>query len=232
MFLDDDIAAVICARGGYGSIRLLEMVEWEQIALHPKIFIGFSDITTLHAALFSRCGWVTFHGPTVTTLSIADGDTLAEFKRALLDSKPQNLTIGQGKALRPGVAQGKLIGGNLTTLNHLLGTPFAVGCERSILLIEDIGEAPYRVDRMLTQMRMAGMFAGLAGVVVGQFKDCGSEEEILHIIEDRFGDLGIPISTGWPIGHESRNMTIALGISVRLDADRGEMQFLEAATRG
>jgi muramoyltetrapeptide carboxypeptidase len=229
MFMDDSVDAVMCARGGYGTLRLLAHLDYDLIRAHPKAFIGFSDITALHAVIQDRCGLVTFHGPTVTTLGKAEATTRDSFQKALTGATPACVAVDNGRVLKQGVAEGILAGGNLTTLNHLLGTPFAAHFHGTVLLIEDTHEAPYRIDRMLTQMRLAGCFEGLAGVLTGSFHECGALEDIDRVIVDCFDDMAIPILAGCAIGHDSLNLTVPLGVRVRLDAQSGELRFLESA---
>ncbi len=229
VFTDDTIDAVMCARGGYGTLRLLSRLDYDLIRSHAKAFIGFSDITALHVALGLRSGLVTFHGPTVTTLGKADRRTLDSFREVLTGTVPFRITAQNGRVIRPGAAEGVLAGGNLNTLNHLLGTPFAPHYRGAILLIEDTREAPYRVDRMLTQMRLAGIFDGLAGVAAGSFKDCGRPDEIDKVIEACFGDMGIPILAGCGIGHDAPNATVPLGVRVQLVTAQARLCALESA---
>jgi muramoyltetrapeptide carboxypeptidase len=231
MFLDDSVDAVMCARGGYGTLRLLAQLDYDLIRAHPKVFIGFSDITALHTVFQNRCGLVTFHGPTVTTLGMADAVTLDSFRRTLTTAAPFCLAVEGKRVLRPGMAEGIFTGGNLATLNHLLGTPFASHFGGAILLIEDTHEAPYRIDRMLTQMRMAGSFEGLKGVVAGSFHGCGAAQDIDRVIADCLGDMAIPILSGCGVGHDAPNLTIPLGVGVRLDTQKGEVHFFESALR-
>lgn len=227
VFSDNRVDAVMCARGGFGSLHLLSHIDYDIIRNHPKPFIGFSDITALHCAFFSRAGLVTFHGPMVGTLGASDGQTN--------NSWQQNLSAGDGgiskhqmHAVKSGQAEGIVAGGNLSTLCHLLGTPFSPSFAGRIVFIEEINEAPYRIDRMLSQMMMAGCFNGLAGLVLGTFKDCGPDNEILGVIERVFKDVQRPILAGLPVGHGTTNLTMPLGVKARLDADRAELVYLES----
>lgn len=229
MFMDEAVDAVMCARGGYGTLRLLSRLDYDLIRAQPKAFIGFSDITALHMAFQLRSGLVTFHGPTVTTLGKADAATVDSFFEAVTRAAPLRTAIPNGRVIRPGRAEGILTGGNLNTLNHLLGTPFARSYRGAILLLEDTHEAPYRIDRMLTQMRMAGAFEGVAGVLAGSFTECGNPDDIDRVIEGCFGDLGIPVLAGCAIGHDGPNMTVPLGVTVRLDTAQVELTGLESA---
>ncbi len=227
MFGDDDVQAVMCARGGYGALRILERLDYDLLSAHPKPLVGFSDITALHQALFAKCGLVSFHGPTVTTLWKEDADTRRAWRTALTSTEAQTVTLRAEDFLLPGKALGVLVGGNLTVLSHLIGTSYWVSLEAKILLIEDIGEAPYRIDRMLTQMRLAGLLEGLGGVVVGSFHRCGDLEQIHRMVTALFAPMAIPVAAGLPIGHGDTNLTIPLGAVARLDSDAGVLDFPE-----
>lgn len=230
MFADDGVHAIMCARGGYGSLRLLQSLDYALIAAHPKPFIGFSDTTALHQAIRLKTGLVTFHGPMVCSLEPSDaaaGSALQQTLQAAVMGPPQ---IGGLRTLQPGRAEGILVGGNLSTLCSLVGTPFAETYRDKVLFLEDRGERPYRIDRMLVQMKLAGCFEGLAGLVLGSFTDCGAGEEIDAIVRQLFDDRPIPIMAGLAAGHQHPNWTLPLGVRVVLDADNGILRFQEAAT--
>lgn len=230
LFTDPSIQAVICARGGYGSMRILPFLDVKTIRKHPKIFLGFSDISVLLSVIQDWCDLITFHGPVVTTLANAAEETITSLLTILTSGTTLELTPEKGIIIKPGVASGRMAAGNLTTLCHLVGTPYAPTFNGKILLLEDIGEAPYRIDRMLTQMKLAGCFNGMAGLVLGSFKDCGSLNEIFNVVLRIFEDTDIPILAGFDIGHGKQNFTIPLGLSATLDADRKQLLFHEPAT--
>lgn len=230
MFRDDAADAVMCARGGYGALRLLATLDYDLIGANPKPFIGFSDITALHQALFVKTGLVTFHGPMVCTLAHGDIPSRTSLQDALAADRPVRLRTDTALPVRPGRAQGILVGGNLANLCHLIGTPFAACYRGCILFIEEIGEAPYRIDRMLTQMRLAGCLEGIAGVVLGAFKDCGDLSEIAELVGRTFAGASVPILAGMAAGHGDRNLTLPLGLPAMMDADAGELMLLECAT--
>lgn len=230
MWADERVDAVICARGGYGSLRILPLLNFQQMVARPMPFIGFSDICTLHQQFLFQVGLVTFHGPTVCSLVEADEQTRGAFFEALTGEVPLQIVAESPRVIAPGRSQGILTGGNLTTLCHLVGTAYAPSYEKCVLFIEDRGEEPYRIDRMLVQMKMAGCFRGLAGLILGTFKDCGSMDDIIHIIGDVFGDLDVPVLAGFAAGHTHRNLILPFGVEVRLDADRGELTLLESPT--
>ncbi len=227
MVADHQVQAVMAARGGYGALRIMETLDYRQIGAASKAFIGFSDMTALHRAIYLRSGLVTFHGPMVTTMARSDETTRLSWYRTLTEPVAPSIDLSSARVLKPGIAQGVLTGGNLTTLCHLTGTAIGAGFQGHILLLEDIGEVPYRIDRMLTQMIMTGLFNGVAGLVLGSFEDCGSGDEIDALVLERFKDWPIPIVSGAPIGHGRSNWTVPLGISVRLDTAKGDLVFVE-----
>lgn len=229
LFADTTVQAIACARGGYGSMRTLGFLDFETIQKFPKIFVGFSDISVLLSVLHDRCDLVTFHGPVVTTLADADPETVAAMQRALTSDAPLELSPENGMVVRPGLASGPVAGGNLTTLCHLVGTPYAPSFKGKILLLEDLGEAPYRIDRMLTQMKLAGCFNGIAGLILGSFKECGFLSEIYALVGDLFDEMDVPVMAGFEIGHGRRNIMIPLGLGATLDTGKERLLFHEAA---
>lgn len=231
LFDDERVDAVACARGGYGSLRILRLLDYERIAAHPKVFIGFSDATALLTTITERCGFAAFHGPVVTGLAEASESTVAALLAAVASDAPLILRPPTAVTVRPGSAAGVVCGGNLTTLCHLLGTPFQPSFRNRILFLEDRGEAPYRIDRMLTQLKLAGCLKGVRGIVLGAFTDCGSLPEILAIVRERLADAAIPMLAGMEAGHTEPNLTLPLGVKAVLDAGRGSLSF-ECATEG
>ncbi|MDH4204777.1 MAG: LD-carboxypeptidase [Desulfobacteraceae bacterium] len=230
LFADPSVQAIVCARGGYGSMRILPFLDFETILKHPKIFLGFSDISALLSVLYDQYGLVTFHGPVVTTLANATEKTIMAMKTALTSDAPLELIPEDGRVIKPGVCSGILTGGNLTTLCHLVGTSYAPNFRGKILLLEDVGEMPYRIDRMLTQMKLAGCFNGIAGLILGAFKECGHLNEIVEIFDNIFEDADIPISVGFDLGHGKHNLTIPMGLGAMLDTDKKRLLFHEPAT--
>lgn len=230
-FADSSIQAIFCAKGGFGSIRILPLLDFEGISKNPKIIVGFSDITSLLVAVYLRCNLVTYHGPTVTTLGNSDQKTKDALTAALSSDAPIEMKTSKGVTLQTGSVSGPILAGNLTTLCHLVGTPYEPPFEGHILLLEDRGEAPYRLDRIMSQMKLAGCFAELAGVVLGSFKDCGQQKEIHTIIKDIFADQPLPILAGLDFGHSPTNLTIPIGLEATLDADRHTLAFQTSATR-
>lgn len=230
MFGDPAIKAVICARGGFGALRILPLLDYEAVRRNPKIFMGFSDVSALLSVFSQRCALVVFHGPMATTLAGEGPESTAAMFSAIASMEPLELLPAEGAVVRPGRASGPVAGGNLTTLCHLTGTPYAPSYEGRILLLEDRGEAAYRIDRMLTQMKMAGCFAGLTGLVLGSFEDCADAGEIHRIFAEVFDDFDIPILAGFDVGHGRTNLTVPLGLRATLDTDRMSLAFDEPAT--
>ncbi len=232
LFADRSIDAIICARGGYGSMRILSMLDYDAIKNNPKIFVGFSDITILLSVLFTRCNLVTFHGPVVTSLADASEETKLSLLSNITSDNSLEIKLPSGRTIKSGVAAGDVCGGNLTMLCHLVGTPFAPDFENKILFLEDRGEAPYRIDRMLVHMALAGCFKGLSGIILGTFEECGPIEDVIKIIVEVFEKYSIPILAGLDAGHGRHNLTIPLGIEATLDADRHSLIYHRAATVG
>ena len=229
MFADQDIKAVFCARGGYGSLRILDLVDYDLIRKHPKVFVGFSDISALLGVLMDQCGLTVFHGPVVTMLGKEDKETAAGLEAALTATAPMAIPAFSGSVISAGSCMGVVRGGNLATLCHLVGTPYAPDFSGSIVVLEDVGEAPYKIDRMLCQMRMAGCFDGAAGLALGTFTDCGDNGDALAVFSDVFKDTGIPILAGFDIGHGSINLTFPMGIPAVLDTEKRTLAYTEAA---
>ena len=230
LFADPEVGAIVCARGGFGSMRTLAHLDFDQIRRYPKVLVGFSDITALLNVLGERCGLVGFHGPVVTSLAETEAQTVDSLFSAISSEAVVDLSAKDGRTLSPGRVTAPLAGGNLTTLCHLTGTQFTPSFAGKILLLEDINEAPYRIDRMLSQMRMAGCFDDLAGLVLGAFSGCGSEDDLRAIIEDIFGNMGVPILSGLDVGHSPVNLTVPMGLEATLDADERRLFFHEPAT--
>ena len=241
MFADPAVHAVLCGRGGYGAVRILDHIDWAAIAANPKPFIGYSDITTLHLAIERHAPMVTFHGPVLTTLG--GGLTPAAesaFWSVLERDEPLGLcdTEGAGaKTLVSGRAEGRLAGGCLALLSAAAGTPEAPDFAGRIVLIEDVGERVYRVDRMLMQLLRAGQLQRAAGFVIGtvtgwdEKETCEPPITLDRVWRDYIVPLGKPAVTGFPIGHEPNPMTLPLGCLARLDADAGTIEILESAVR-
>ena len=219
VFADSTVQAIVCARGGFGSMQILPYLNYEAIRRHPKLLMGFSDITALLCALYQYSGLVSCHGPVVTTLKNAGSKTLESVFNVLTLGELPAIQVERGKTLSPGKASGPVICGNLTTLCHLTGTPFQPKLNGCILILEDRGEKPYRIDRMLTQMKLAGVFNGLCGLGIGTFENCGEADELFEIIDRIFNPIHIPILAGFNIGHGPDNIALPFGLEAVLDAD-------------
>ncbi len=225
LFADDAIKAIFCARGGFGCLRVLPYLDYDLIKEHPKTLIGFSDITALLVTMMQRCSLAGVHGPVVTSLAFADEDSKMRLKQVLTASDPVDLSPTDPVVVKPGRANGVLTGGNLATLCHLVGTDYAPDFSGKIVLLEDVNEAPYSVDRMLTQMRLAGCFDAMAGLLLGSFKECGSLEDILAVVEDLFADFDGPILAGFAVGHGETNLAMPVGIEADLDTASGSLKY-------
>ena len=238
MFVRDDIRAIICARGGYGANYLLQVLNPEKIAPHPKIFVGYSDPTALLTCFADNASFVTFHGPMVTKdFAVADGVDFDSWHNAL--GGATDWQIGEDSGAKPliaGEAEGILYGGCLSILVASLGTPHEIRPAGTILFLEDIAAKPYQIDRMLMQLKLGGRLKEVRGIVFGEMLGCRQsadqdytlEEVILRIV----GDLGIPVAFGLRSGHVSRaNITLPIGVRARLEVGSGvNLHIMEAAT--
>ena len=238
MFVRDDIRAIVCARGGYGSNYLLPALDLTKVAAHPKIFVGYSDLTTLLTWFADKANLVTFHGPMVAKdFAVTDGVDLLSWQNALSGEEAWAIPEDSGaKPLVPGEAEGILYGGCLSMLVAALGTPYDIHIAGTILFIEDLAAKPYQIDRMLMQLKLAGKLNGVRGIVFGEMIDCRQsstqdytlEEVVLRVV----GDLGIPVALGLRSGHVSRaNITLPIGVRARLEVgSEVKLRILEAAT--
>lgn len=227
-FWRPDTRAIFCARGGYGVMRLLARLR---LPGRPKPVIGFSDVTALHGAL-QAAGRVSIHGPVLTHLGTLDEATAAALFRLLED--PAERPVLQGEPVVPGVAEGVLVGGNLSVLTRLLGTPFFPPAERAILFFEDVGERPYRLDRMWHHLALAGVLAKVAGVAMGTFEDCAEKSgswTAEQVLRELARAAGLPAVIGLPVGHGRANLPFPLGARARLDGATGRLELLEGAVQ-
>ncbi|MCP4578543.1 MAG: LD-carboxypeptidase [Deltaproteobacteria bacterium] len=231
MLQDRDTKAVFCARGGYGSLRLLDRIDYDLIRSNPKILVGFSDITALLMAVHAKTGLVTFHGPMVRGLDRGHQSNWESLLRLLTSDKPAKPDLSGCSVLAPGRAKGPLIGGNLSMICHLLGTPFMPRLDGCILFLEDRGEALYRLDRMLTHLALAGGLKGISGLIAGQFEGCGETADINRLFSDIISEPGIPLVTGFPVGHGKQNLALPLGLTADLDTETMTLTIKEACIR-
>lgn len=246
MFADDGVDAIWCVRGGYGASRILPALDYAGMQRHPKPLIGYSDITALHMAIHRHAGLVTFHGP--VAFRAFTPYTLGELRRVLWTGEtptrlggPPPFERAEGRVdwdnrvttLVPGKARGRLLGGNLCLMSHLCGTPYFPDLRGAILFLEDVEEAYYRIDRMLTQLWLSGALAGVAGIVFGKFTSCDPSPFFLQnrpledILAERCRALGIPAVSGVMIGHVEDQTTLPIGCLAELDADAATLTLLE-----
>lgn len=231
MWAASDVKALLAVRGGYGSLRMVDLLDMELIRRHPKILIGYSDITVLLHAIFKATGLVTFLGPVATSLPRCDHASRATFSgmlagRYAVEYEPTVLDVLVG-----GEAQGRLLGGNLTSLVHLLATPYELSWDNAILLLEEVGESIYRIDRMLTHLAKAGRFSGLAGLILGSFTEAPFAQPVDNAavnqrILELFAEHNIPIWSNFPVGHTNRNLTLPMGLEAKMDSATGSLQLL------
>ena len=246
MFRDPEVKGVFAIRGGYGSEHLLDRIDYGLLRANPKVFLGYSDITALHLAIQKHAGLVTFHGPVM--ISGFSEFTQKWFRRALFSTEPLGVLTNPPeanelrpahtlRAVRPGKARGRLIGGNLTLVSATLGTPYEIDTRGRILFIEDVGEEPYGIDRMLTQLRLAGKLAAAAGIVFGECAECGPREfqpsyestfSVGEVVDQILGKLDIPVLSGLTIGHTDDQLTLPLGAMAALDTAKGELMIEES----
>jgi len=239
-FSDKSIKAVFCIRGGYGSASLLDLIDFDLIKKNPKIFCGYSDITALHLGINKYSNLVTFHGPVM--LSSFDSLTLESFNKIFFENEmpiyqnpiSKNLRNNfQTYTINPGEAEGEIIGGNLSILCSLMGTPFEPDLKNKILFIEDVGEEPYRIHRMLVQLHLSGLLKNIAGLIIGKCSDCNKNSGLtwdmseLEVIYDIVTNYKFPCFYGLLIGHTSNQFTIPLGINVRINSNSAVLELLE-----
>jgi len=246
MFADTRIDAVLALRGGWGCNRILPLLDYDVIRTNPKILMGYSDVTSLLVALYARCGLVSFHGPVgISTWNSATRDYV---RRILFDAEAVKMAnprrVGPSRVqmrdrihtITPGKARGRLIGGNLSVLVSMMGSPYLPDWEGAILFLEDTDEAIYRIDRMLTHLSLAGVLPRLAGIVFGKCTDCDPEGDhgsltLDQVFDDHLKPLGIPAWYGAMIGHISDKFTLPVGVEAEIDAAAGTITMLEPAVR-
>lgn len=229
--------AIWCLRGGYGTMRLIERVDWRPLLRRPRPVIGFSDNTVLHLAL-RRLGIVSFHGPHPAVEELPEFSSVL-LRKLITESAPMGMlpfpsAHDRGDTIVAGLAEGPLVGGNLVLLAATAGTEWSLQAGGSLLFIEEVGEATYRIDRLLTQLRLSGALQGARGIIVGALSECPDEESsdtpsLAELLSDRLGDLGVPVASGFPFGHRPDNWTLPIGVRARLDATAGTVELLEPA---
>ncbi len=247
-FADPDIKALLPITGGWGSSRTLPYLDYEVIRQNPKIFIGFSDLTALLLGIHAQTGLVTFHGPNGLTSWRPDqttplrqvlfegGMTSLTSERTSEDSDRLMQVKNRIQVITPGRAQGHLIGGNLSVLSGIVGSPYVPDLNGAVLFLEDVGEDIYRMDRMITQLKLAGIFDQLAGFVFGQCTNCGPDADygsltLEQVLRDHIQPLGIPAWQGAAIGHVEPILTLPIGTQVEINTDNGSLRMLEPAVQ-
>jgi muramoyltetrapeptide carboxypeptidase len=245
MFADPQVRAIQCVRGGWGSARLLPLLDWARLARSPKILLGYSDVTALLLSLHAKTGLVTFHGP--VGISPWNRFNVEWFRRVLLDGEAVTFAnlkeIGEDaltqtenriQTITPGTARGRLLGGNLTVLTTIIASGYLPEWDSCVLFIEDVQEAPYRIDRMLTQLRLAGILQKARAVIFGNCTKCDPGDgfgslTITDVLQDHLAPLRVPAWRGAMIGHIERQFTLPIGIDVEVDATAGTIKMLEPA---
>jgi muramoyltetrapeptide carboxypeptidase len=246
MFRDPEVRGIFAIRGGYGSAHLLDRIDYDLIRRHPKVFVGYSDITAMHLAINRHARLVTFHGPVV--LSRFTDYTQQHFRKVLFENAPPGKLTNPPESnevrpshslrmVRPGTATGQLVGGNLSLIVSTLGTPYEIDARGKILFLEDVEEQAYSIDRMLTQLRLAGKLKDAAGIIWGECDGCGVRDykpstvlpfSVGEVVDNLLGTLQIPVLSGLTIGHTSDQLTLPLGVTATLDAAGGTLDIKEA----
>jgi muramoyltetrapeptide carboxypeptidase len=226
MFHNEDIRVIFCARGGYGTLRLLDRIDYDLIRSNPKIFVGYSDITALLLAIYKKTGLITFHGPVVKEFTKNSNRNLNLFFDLVSSKEALRLDMSGGAVLLPGKTRGNLLGGNLSLITRLIGTPFMPSMKGALLFVEETGEPLYRVDRMLTHLRLSGLLDEVVGLIAGRFIDCGDMSEINNVITNTVSDFGFPVISGLPVGHGTENVTLPIGLQADLDTDHMSLSFI------
>jgi muramoyltetrapeptide carboxypeptidase len=246
MFGRKDVQGIMCARGGYGCARILPYLDYDLIQNNPKVLIGFSDVTAIQYAIYKNCGLITFHGP--VSISTFSSFSVKNFENVLMNptselelvnsSTDNNYNLYGITVISEGIAEGELIGGNLSICVSLIGTDYDIDYSDKIIFLEEFLEEPYRIDRMLTQMLQAGKFEDAAGIALGVFKLCESNKtnpsfqvsfSLMEVLKDRLGDLGIPVIYGLSFGHVADKFTLPFGVRAELNTETKKLKLLEAA---
>lgn len=226
MFDDKNIKAIFCARGGYGTLRLLDKIDYELIRRNPKIIVGYSDITALLISIHIKTGLITFHGPIIKGLINHGDNNINSLLELISSGEIAKYALSEGQVLRKGKKRGTFIGGNLSLLCSLLGTQFMPSLKGNILFIEERGEPLYRIDRMLTQLKLSGQLDRVGGIIAGSFIECGDIADINRMLLDILPD-DCPLYSGFPIGHGVNNRSVPFGIEVVFDTIKKRLEFVD-----
>jgi muramoyltetrapeptide carboxypeptidase len=243
-FADPSVKAVLAIEGGWGCARVLPHLDWQTIRRNPKVVSGFSDLTGLHCGLHAKTGLVTFHAP--NALASWPAFSVDHFRRVVFGGEAVTMVNPTGgedrlvqrenrtRTITPGKARGRLVGGNLSVLAALVGTPYVPSFDGAVLFLEDVGEEIYRVDRMMTQLRLAGLLGRVRGFVFGSCSECGPGERygsltLEEVLDEHVRPLGVPAYEGAMIGHQKRQFTVPVGVEVEVDASAGAITMLEPA---
>jgi len=237
-FEDPETKAIFCTRGGYGIMRLLPLIDWAKISRNPKVFVGYSDLTPLLINLYQRASLVSFHGPMISKdFSMGLTERAREFllKSICTEEPLGGISLEGMEIIKNGRSRGILMGGCLSLICHTMGTPYGLSSRGKLLFLEDTGEAPYRIDRMLTHLKLSGMLEDVSGIIFGLMTQCNPPAaegcSVKDVIEDVVKDLKKPVVYGFPSGHCKENLTLPFGVTATLDTDRGKLIIEEAAVR-
>ena len=227
MFRDKKIKAVLCARGGYGTHRILQELDYGLFSRNPKIVVGYSDITALLFALYKKSGMLTIHGPVLRDLLKGEGGNAALLVKLMTSEERITVNFSSGTIIKRGRAEGVVLGGNLSLICHLIGTPFLPSFRGKLLFIEEKGEPLYRIDRMLTHLLVSGELEKCAGLMLGTFEGCGDPASVTELVRERCSRLSMPIATGLPVGHGEQNVPLPIGARAVFDTRRMNLEFKE-----
>jgi muramoyltetrapeptide carboxypeptidase len=240
MFEDHEVNMVLCVRGGYGAMRIMPYLDFDKIKKNPKIFMGYSDITVLLNTMYQKEGLVTFHGPMINSNLEVD-ETLNSFLSTVMRGyeeycieNPVHIPMVGNKDKS---VEGRIVGGNLSLICGVLGTPYEIDMKDKILFIEEVDEAPYRIDRMLTQLQLTGKLEECSGIVLGQFTDCDGDEEdkntftLSQVLEDRIMTLDKPVLINFMCGHDNPKLVLPIGAKARLNCKRGQIEIVQSVVK-
>lgn len=224
---DPDVRGIFALRGGYGTMRILDAMDYDALSDDPKVVLGYSDLTALLNTITQKAGLVTFHGPVAALSAFTQGETESLCSAVMRPQPIGELSSPETIVIVAGNTQGRLAGGNLSLVTALLGTRYEIDTTNCILVLEEVDEAPYRIDRMLTQLRLSGALARARGILIGTCKNCDVDENhpyaampLIRTLRDRLGDLGIPVLANLPIGHAGEQWTLPIGLQAQIAGDR------------